>query len=267
MAPSKLSALGIKIAVPIICIAVLTIGLTAFLNQGKFDRTITELESARIRFVVNDIKANLETGLGLGLPLKGLANTQGVIDLEARKDASILSIIIYDETGSVVFHAGRDLGAAIPKTWQPAALEPSGRNWQFAEGDALVIGAGLSSAIGTPAGGIALRYSRSAHNEVTHAVAWSLKLASAAVIAITSLIAFFGIHILITRTQRQLKRMEDLLDSASSKPAGQTGKQADSEAMALVADVIESSRTALRELSADRLPQDARATVRTENIR
>lgn len=266
MAPSKLSALGIKITVPIIFIAVLTIGLTAFLNQGKFERTLTELESARVRYVVNDIKANLETGLGLGLALKGLANAQDVIDFEARKEASILSILIYDETGSVVFHAGQDLGTAIPKTWQPAALEPSGRNWQFAEADALVIGTGLSSAIGTLAGGIALRYSRSAHEEVTHAVAWSLRFAAAAAMVITSLIAFFGIHLLVTRTERRLKRMEDLLlDPASPRPAEQVENQGESEAMTLVADVIASSRTVLRELSADQLPQDVRATARTEN--
>lgn len=249
MATSRLSTLGVKITIPVIFIAVLAILLTAFLNHGKFERTTTELESARIRFVVNDIKANLETGLGLGLSLKSLANAQEVIDFEARKDASILSIAIYDETGAVVFHSGREFGTTIPKTWQQAANERHEHNWQIADADSLVVGTSLSGAIGM-AGGVALRYSRQAHNDVVESVAQSLKLASAAVIALTVLAALVGVNVLVRQTDSKLKRIEDLLDPAKLDSQEPLLNRDDSEAMALAADVLHSSRSALRDLSA-----------------
>lgn len=264
MATTRLSTLGVKITIPVIFIAVLAILLTAFLNHGKFVRTTTELESTRIRFVVNDIKANLETGLGLGLSLKSLANAQEVIDFEARKDTSILAIVIYDETGAVVFHSGRSLGTTIPTTWRQSANERHEHNWLIADDDALVVGANLTSAIGTAAGGVALRYSRQVHNDVVDSVARSLKLASAAVIALTVLAALVGVNVLVRQTDSKLKRIEELLDPEKLDSPEPPRKQDGSEAMGLAADVLHTSRSALRDLSAGPQPPQDTAVIVTE---
>ena len=65
---------------PIAIISAMAIGLTAFLNIGKFDRTLNDLEKSRLQMIVGDIKANLATGLNLGLPLKSLENAQALIE-------------------------------------------------------------------------------------------------------------------------------------------------------------------------------------------
>ncbi len=243
-----ISGLSVKITIPIVLISSLALGLTAFLNLGKFDRTLTELESSRTRFVVSDIHANLETGLGLGLPLKGLANAQEVIDFEARKDPSILSISIYDETGTVVFHTGQALGSAtVPKSWNSPMHGKGTKHWQVSEGDEHVIGASLTSVIGAPVGGLALRYSQRAHNTIVGSVASALMQSSIIGIVATALIAVFGINFLVARTGKKLQRFEKMLESAAPETAVPT---ADADAMVLVSGVVNSSRAAMQELSA-----------------
>ena len=69
---------------PIAIISAMAIGLTAFLNIGKFDRTLNDLEKSRLQMIVGDIKANLATGLNLGLPLKSLENAQALIDADRK---------------------------------------------------------------------------------------------------------------------------------------------------------------------------------------
>jgi hypothetical protein len=258
-----ISGLSIKITIPIVLISAMAIGLTAFLNHGKFERTFTELESSRIQFVVNDIRANLETGLGMGLPLNGLANAQAVIDFEARKDPSILSISVYDETGAVVFHTGRSMGGTtVPKSWKPITNAKSERDWQITEPDAFVVGTGLSGILGAQTGGLALRYSRQAHDGVVDSVAHALKLASIVGIVCTALIAILGIHLLVARTHRRLQGIEYSLAPAAMEGAEISARKATSEAVVLVAGVINSSRAAMQDLTAGK--QTLRGTLDTK---
>lgn len=245
-----ISGLSIKITAPIVIISALAIGLTAFLNLGKFERTFSELERSRIRFVVNDLRANLETGLGLGLALKGLANAQAVIESEAKSDPSILSISLYDESGTVVFHTGEPLPSnAVPPGWKSAASAKEARDWQLLEDDALVVGTSLASVIGVDAGGMALRYSRKAHDSVVDSVAESLKLAAVLGTLLTGLIAMLGISLIIIQTNRKLTRIEqslrDIANDQPPTPAGEGGSEAD----ALIDSVVTSTRAAMQDLA------------------
>lgn len=244
-----ISGLSIKITAPIVIISALAIGLTAFLNLGKFERTFSELERSRIRFVVSDLRANLETGLGLGLALKGLANAQAVIESEAKSDPSILSISLYDESGTVVFHTGERLPTStIPAGWKSAATKET-RDWQLLEDDALVVGTSLASVIGVDAGGMALRYSRAAHDSVVDSVAESLKMAAVLGTLLTALVAMLGISLILIQTNRKLTRIEQSLrDIGSGKPHSPVGTGG-SEADALIDSVVTSTRAAMQDLA------------------
>ena len=250
-----ISGLSIKITIPVVVIAALAISLTAFLNHGKFDRTLSELEHSRTQFVVNDIHANLDTGITLGLPLKGLDNAQEVIDFEARKDMSILSISIFDETGSVVFHSGQPLASStVPASWKPHIGSKGSKgtsDWQVTGDEETTMGTSLSSVIGTPLGGLAVRYSRSQHNAVVAAFGHALIVASLIGVGVTALVAMAGIHLLMASTSRKLGRIEECLD-ASLQENATTATTAASE-FSLLDDVIRTSRNAMQDLSMTQL--------------
>jgi hypothetical protein len=211
-----ISALSVKITLPLIGIAAMGIGLTAFLNLGKFEQTFLQLESSRIGFIVHDMRANLDTGLALGLPLKSLENAQEVIDFARRKDPAILSIHIRDDAGAVIFHTGQTLSQPLAT---PTSAEHehahAGGEWHAIESDALVVGTHLSGILGAPAGELDLRYSRVAHDAAVNAVAKMLTLAAIGGIAVTALIALFGVHFFLARISQSLLRIEQTLHAVS----------------------------------------------------
>ncbi|MES2072177.1 MAG: hypothetical protein V4488_17610 [Pseudomonadota bacterium] len=242
----KFSRLSLKITLPIALISALAIGLTAFLNLGKFERSLTELESSRLQFVLGDLKSNLETGLDLGLALNSLENAQAVIEAERRQDAGILSISVYDDSGMQVFHSGEKMaGAAPPASWKRAAQ--AGRSWHLIEADALVVGVPLASNIKTDAGGITMRYSRSVHHAALAALGRQLLLASLIAIAVTAVLVFAGINLLIAKTNRRLAHIAQTLERSLTEPAPLPDSLADDDT--LLNQVIHSSEAALQDLS------------------
>ncbi|WP_394779726.1 hypothetical protein [Undibacterium sp.] len=245
----KFSQLSVKITVPIALISALAIGLTAFLNLGKFERALTELESSRLQFVLGDLKSNIETGLDLGLALNSLDNAQAVIDAARKQDASVLSINIYDDAGAGVFQTGQSSGeTGIPSSWKRVMQsQPGGRGWYLAEGDMLVVGIPLASNIKQDAGHIVMRYSRAAHDATVASLTRSLALASLAAIAVTAGLVLMGINLLVAKTNRRLAHIAQTLERSLMDPAPATRTDTDEDL--LLSQVIQSSGAAMQDLS------------------
>ena len=203
------SRLSLKITTPIAIISAMAIGLTAYLNISKFDRTLNDLEKSRLQMVVGDIKANLETGLSLGLPLKSLDNAHALIDAQAKQDPNILDILVHDENGVVLFqNETQRTFSTIPQAWRLAATGQGERAWFLkeegtkTEEPALVVTATLSGGISQDLGGVAIRYSMAAHQNTLREVQEKLVLASLANIFVTALLCYLGIK-LFTRIENQ----------------------------------------------------------------
>lgn len=208
------------ITVPIVLISALAIGLTVFLNVGKLDRTLGELEQSRLHFTIDNLRENLETGLDLGLPVAALGNAQAAIDAEARQDPDIVSISVTGEDGALAFHTGRP-----------------------ADTDVDVIRAGLSNNLGARAGAIELHYSRRRLHQFIADFSSQLLTAALAAIAISTLLALAGIRLWVRRIGRTLSSIEHTLD-ADAPPLAKV----DRRAAALAEQVQRSAHAALHEL-------------------
>lgn len=249
-----MAGLTTKLTIPVVLIATMAIGLTAFLNLGKFDRTLGELETSRARFTINEIHATLEMGLGLGLPLRGLANAQGVVEYEIQRNPAIVAIVVHDEQGEIVFHAGFPMeGDTVPASWRPYISGARAKSWSLRENDEQIIGAGLTSVIGAQVGGVALRYSLRDHNRIVAEVGAYLRKTAGIGILLTALVAIAGISLLIRNTTGRLKRIE-----RSLVPGASTSES--SESTTLAKEVVLTSQAALRELSDGHAALSANAT-------
>jgi hypothetical protein len=207
MAPSRLS---LKISVPIALVSALAIGLTVFLNIGKLERTLSEVEQSRLRFTLNDLSDTLDTGLDLGLPVKALGNAQAAIDYEAQHDPDIMSISVIDDTGAVVFHSGAVDGSTFKA---PARI--NGQDWIARDGRAITIGTKLSNNFGVTAGAVVLRYSADKHNAFVAAISRQLGKAALAAIVAALFFLLFGIDYLVRRMNDTLTSMEATLGGAA----------------------------------------------------
>jgi hypothetical protein len=215
-----MSRLSVTITAPIVLISALAVALTVFLNVGKLDRTLGELEQSRLHFTLNNLRETLETGLDLGLPVRGLGNAQAAIDFEARQDPDIVSISVMDGSGAVAFSTGQPAGA-----------------------DVLKLRTAMSNNLGVKVGAIELHYARRAHDRFIDGISGQLVLAAAAAIAVSSALALIGTRLWVRRIRRTLHSIETALD-ASLPPL----RKPDRRATALAQRVNHSADAALKEL-------------------
>jgi len=222
-----MSRLSITITAPIILISVLAIALTVFLNIGKLDRTLTELEESRLRFTVHALRDNLETGLDLGLPINALGNAQAAIDFEAARDTGIVAIIVRDAAGVPVYTAGR-----APDKQDIRVASP------------------LSNDLGVTAGSVELHYSRGAHDAFMSGITGQLLEAALVATLLTGVLAALGIRLWVRRIRRTLGTIEQAFDPHAPRVA-----KPDRQASELAQDVNRAAGQAGRDL------QQARAAL------
>ena len=227
-----MSRLSVTITAPIVLISVLAIGLTVFLNVGKLDRTLSELEESRLRFTVNVLRQNLETGLDLGLPVRGLGNAQAAIEFEAQQDPEIVSIVVKDDKGRPAYTTGRP-----------------------AEKNSTTVSLPLSNNLGVTVGAIELHYARRGHDQFIAGISRQLLLAALLATAVSTLLAIIGTRLWVRRIGRTLRSIEHGLDQAAPAVA-----RPDRHAAALAAQVTQSASQAMREL------EQARSAITTKDV-
>ena len=229
---------GVLVAAPIVLVAVLALALTVFLNVGKLDRTLAEVEESRLRFTLGELRATLETGLDLGLTVQGLGNAQAALEAQLRQDPDIVSMAVTDSAGVLVFSAG----AAAPAG--PLSLPPPRkRDWLARDAGLLTLGTTLSNNFGATAGALVLRYATAKREAAIGAIARALWLAALAAVLITGLCFSVGIGMLVRRMQRTLDTMAEALDHSTAD--GPTGP-----ASALAAQVRRTAEQALHDIEA-----------------
>lgn len=229
-----------QIMSPVIAVTVLAIGLSAFLNYGKFLRTLTSLEASRFAFAVADLKGTIEGGLDLGVSLAGLVTAQKVIDEEMVKERQIDAIVVFDDSGKVLFHTGRDVSfAQVPSAWME---DVHGRqaDWLAPYKHDMVAGTRLTSDIGQAVGGVAVLYPRNLLAAVSRQAAERLALGALVIAAITALAAFPVVSWLLGRVRREVgglvAQAEGGPSTADSLPA--EARRVSEEALAGIAAVM-----------------------------
>jgi hypothetical protein len=183
--------LSLRLSAPIVLVCALGISLTVFLNIGKFDRTLAEVEESRLRFSLNELRTTLETGLDLGLPVTGLGNAQLALDRAFASEHDIVSISVIDPAGTVVFNSG-----AAPAAY--AALSTIPRNdWLQREDGAVTVGTKLTNNLGQASGAVVLRYATRARSAMVGAVSAKLSTMAAVTVLLATLALGGGIHLIL----------------------------------------------------------------------
>ena len=238
MATSRLS---LKISAPIVLVSAVAMGLIVLLNVVKLERTLNEVEESRLRFSINELRAELESGLDRGLPIKALALAQAALDAETRRDPGIVSISIVEPNGAAVFNSGeRKTRSAL---WLGAN---SKRDWQSRSDGVLTMGAKLTNNFGVPVGALVLRYTDRNDHAVVGVIARELALAVLCAIVVTGLCLVFGVALLMRRSERML----DAVAASLGRPLPDS--ELEPRAAALVTQLNRAVKTATSDLTVAR---------------
>ena len=254
-----LSSITARITAVLLAIMIIVISLSAVLNYYKFKATETNLLISRYAFVLNEIKATIETGLDLGLSLDLLPNVTVLLQDQVARDQSILSIDVFNRSGAVLFSTDSSfVDDLVSEEWVGAANENPDESWFIEERDSNAIGLAVLDNLGQITGYVAVRYSRSESTLALQDVAKKLAITASFIILASLVAGGFILHLLVRPWSQEVRKfslIEDALrrDKIVDQEASNLSKQADEEITAkdnldLVLSKIENIRSELRKL-------------------
>jgi len=223
----------------------IALAVVAVVQFSRFEDIFVSLLKSRFGAVVSDLRQPIEAGLDLGLTLDALRNTQDLLDREKSRDSNILSIEIFERSGSVVFSTDRSfIGDLIGTRWLSEWRQADNGLWSLEEEDALVVGGPLVNSFDEVVGGIALRYSRNSMDQSIRQSALDFSWLAAAVVVGGGLAAFAVVSLLFRPINQELSPVAEEF-YALTHAAPPTGLLShDRPLLAEVADFAEKVREA-----------------------
>jgi hypothetical protein len=211
----------VKAAAVVTLIVGLTLALIGMLNFFRFEQTLRATTEARLGFVAKDLKANIQTGLDLGLDLSSMSNVQNIIEREAATDPGILGIDVFDDQSQVLFSTQESaVEWQIPEAWRAAIGSDDHAVWQASDREQMVVGTRLTSNFGSDVGGVALRYSRASFEEQLERMLDLLVRLGISTWIITALLSLVVSWLVFGATARRLARVRSAVENALTHPEG-----------------------------------------------
>jgi hypothetical protein len=211
----------VKAAAVLTLIVGLTLALIGMLNFFRFEQTLRATTEARLGFVAKDLKANIQTGLDLGLDLTSMSNVPNIIEREAASDPGILGIDVFDDHGQVLYSTQESAVAAeIPRIWRTAAGSDDDAVWQASDREQMVVGTRLTSNFGADVGGVALRYSRASFEEQLQRMLDLLVRLGSLILIVTAVLSLVVSWLVFGSTARRLARVRSAVEEALTHPDG-----------------------------------------------
>lgn len=155
--------LVIRIILALALVNTVAVGIGVVILLARYEAMVSELQISRVSVTAAAVKNTIELQLALGLQLKDAHDTASVVARTVRRDPDLEAILVYDADGTVLF-TNRDtlLGQHAPDR-AAALLKDAGRkqaSWRDGRSGAVAVP--LINSFGVPAGGLMLRFSRSA---------------------------------------------------------------------------------------------------------
>ena len=153
--------LAARVAVNIFLILALALSLTGLMNHYKYRKFLADLLRDRHALVLQEIGHSIEASLALGLAIDALPGANSTLQTNISRHPQILSIEMFDETGTVLYSADESLrGDLVTEEWASAWNLGDEPVWARVERDAHVVGLRVHNSLGHSVGSLALRYSR-----------------------------------------------------------------------------------------------------------
>ena len=189
-------------------ICVFAVALTATLNFYKYDSTLSDLLRSRFTFLLRDMRHTLETGMDLGLPLRELDNVPELIGGNAARNPEVLSIEIFDPSGTVLFSTDSSfVGDLVATSWLDRWQKSTEPLWSTREHDADTLGITLQNNLGQTVGAIALRYDRRLEDGLLYRMGLQLAGVGVVVVAVATFLVGLGSYLLLRPMRKQLLLM------------------------------------------------------------
>jgi len=201
--------LRLKIGGAIVGVVVLALLVTTTLSYLVYERTLSGLLVSRFALVANELRAEIEASLDLGLPLGELDNVQQLLAKRRSTDDQIVGITIFDGKGAIVFDTDRrSTGTRVAAGWlggpEVAAIQAQAARTV----EPFTVGTPLVNSFGKLTGGIIIRYSSDYLHAKLDSMLLRLGEVMGLVLALSACVALAGVLVLTERLAYVYTRLE-----------------------------------------------------------
>ncbi len=211
--------LATRITLALVVILGAGVAMTAMLSMHMFERTLANFLTSRFEFELNDVRQRIETQMDFGIELADLPDVSEKLDEYLRTDDQILSIEVFDETGTVLF--GTDpsfVEDLVAEEWVRAwSASRDGRVWSHLERDAGVVGVRLRDNLGRDVGSLALRYSRQFFDDTVADQTKRLLINGAVVVLAMTPFSILGALVLLRGLRGELRGLRGSMDEVADR--------------------------------------------------
>lgn len=217
--------LGIKIALSLTGVVALALAFACLLYYVQYETMFTSLQTSRMGVLATSIRNTVQSGTNLGLPLKDMRDIQGVIERAHALEDDIVSITVFDRSGTVLFDTDPSRIGPIPtgqtKTWAVASVKSGGR-WDMPDTEAAlengiaVAGTAIINSFDAVLGGVALRFSRADLFAGLKGAALTLGKTTALILVTVAVVMVLAVHHLLRPLTRVATSMEQHLPRLAS---------------------------------------------------
>jgi hypothetical protein len=209
--------LSFKVAYQLLAVALLTLGLNAYLNYSNFDKVQRQLAESRVLVSSGDVKRAITGAMDLGLSLDEISNLRQIIQagLETSKYSDVLEFSVLGLNGSVIAST-----APEPGGWENVARWPVEKlqkeSFRSLASDRFAIGLPLVNAFSVQTGWLVVAYNGQAQliarEKMQVAVLKDFGLAA----LLASVVIFLGVQFLTRGFSRELNAVIDAQASSGS---------------------------------------------------
>ena len=215
--------LATRITFALVVILAAGVALMTVLSSHMFERTLSDFLNSRFEFELNDLRQRIESQVDLGIELGELQSVPSELEAYMHADKQILTIEVFDETGTVLFSTDPSfVGDLVTEEW--VAMWRAGRGqevWSNLERDARVVGVPLRDNLGRDVGSLTLRYSRDFFDDSVAAQSTRLWLIGAVVVLGMAPLTVFGAMALLRGLRGELRDLSESMDDvANRRPDG-----------------------------------------------
>ncbi len=206
--------LAIRVAVAMAVILVVGVVTTGVLSIQKFETTLADLLNSRFQFVVGDIRDRIEVRMDLGLALNDLEGVSEELEEYLREDRDILSMEVFDESGTVLFSSDISLvGDLVSEQTVETWRENRGKDWwSRLQIDAGLVGVPIRNNLSQDVGSLVLRFSREFLDSSIANQTQRLLYFGGIVVLAMIVLSVIGVALLLRRSTRDLYYMGMAID-------------------------------------------------------
>jgi hypothetical protein len=201
------------------------VGMAGLLNYFKYRAVADRLVTERLTFTGQQIENSIQASLVLGLQFSELGTLPATLQRLLATDDLTLGIDIFDPDGRPLYSTDQlRAKQPVPQRWIDQARDAGDKDWVVRDERIAAVGQPIKNQFGLTVGHVAIRYNAARVQDAALVVARQLALVTLSMFALAALAASLAMLTVMSRLDRDTRKLEDALRSGDPSRAAAAGR-------------------------------------------